>query len=142
MMKDESSEHTIRAAGGILWRDAAEGRLVAVIHRPRHQDWSLPKGKLEAGESWRDAAKREVREETGCDVELGSFAGSVRYPVAGTTKEVRFWNMRPRGACAFQPSEEVDRLEWLTIDAALERLHHAGERALVVANKDAGTGGA
>ena len=69
----------IEAAGGLVWCDFSDGRKLAVVHRPRHRDWTLPKGKLGTGERWQDAALREVQEETGLEVRLERFAGSCSY---------------------------------------------------------------
>ena len=121
----------IFAAGGILWKGAPGASPLAVVHRPRHGDWVLPKGKLDPGERWQDAALREVREETGFDAELGEFAGVVSYDVSGVPKVVLFWNMRSRGESSFAPSEEVDQVAWLSPAEAIRRLDHDGEKSLV-----------
>ncbi|HSV85214.1 MAG TPA: NUDIX hydrolase [Levilinea sp.] len=121
----------IYAAGGLLWRTVDDRRLLAVVHRPRYDDWSLPKGKLNTGEDFEAAALREVQEETGCRAGLDRPAGKLHYQVEGRRKEVRFWHMRLEQEGPFQPSAEIDRLEWLTIDAAQARLSYADERALV-----------
>jgi len=121
----------VRAAGGILWRDEANGPRLAVIHRPRQDDWSLPKGKLEDGESFPQAAVREVREETGCRARLGDFAGYALYQVKGRPKLVLFWHMAAEGAGRFRPNDEVDRLEWLAPAEALARLDRPAERQIV-----------
>lgn len=121
----------IHAAGGILWRRGAEGPVVAVVHRPSHSDWGLPKGKLDAGERWQDAALREVREETGYQAKLGEFAGVVAYQVQGTPKIVLFWNMSAHGDPSFEPGEEVDAVEWLAPEEAARRLDHPDERELL-----------
>ncbi|HET9598071.1 MAG TPA: NUDIX hydrolase [Anaeromyxobacteraceae bacterium] len=123
----------VRAAGGILWREEAGAPRLAVIHRPRHGDWSLPKGKLEDGESFPQAAVREVREETGCRARLGDFAGYALYEVKGRPKLVLFWHMAAEGSPRFRPGGEVDRLEWLAPAEALARLDHPSERRLVEA---------
>ena len=122
----------IKAAGGLIWREDAGVRKLAVIHRERHDDWTLPKGKLEPNEDWTEAAVREVREETGCDVRMEEFAGEVRYAVNGTPKIVRFWNMSLAGPCDFRPSEEVDELVWMSVPDALQRLDYEGERKLIL----------
>lgn len=135
-MVDESGVPTvIRSAGGLLWRKVGGRRELAVIQRTRYGgDWTLPKGKLEPGESWQAAALREVQEETRCQPRLGQFAGSVIYPVNGVPKIVLFWNMTLVGDCGFVPSDEVDALEWLPVQEALKRLNYEGERALLEAN--------
>ncbi len=126
----------IQAAGGLVWRG---GRL-AVIHRPKHRDWSLPKGKLEPGETFPDAALREVAEETGCRARLGEFAGYTLYRVKRRPKLVLFWHMFAEGACRFEATGEVDRLEWLRPSEALAKLNHEVERRLL--RSALGTGGA
>jgi 8-oxo-dGTP pyrophosphatase MutT (NUDIX family) len=123
--------HMIKAAGGLVWRQGPGGRELALIHRRRYKDWSLPKGKLKNGESWQQAALREVQEETGCEALLGDFAGQIDYEVRGTPKRVLFWHMQVIDECQFDPNEEVDAIEWLSPDRALKRLNYAGERALL-----------
>jgi 8-oxo-dGTP diphosphatase len=113
------SDAPIRAAGGVLWRrvpDEDGAVEVAVIHRPRYDDWSLPKGKLGAGESELDAAVREILEETGFHVRVGRPLGVTRYAKEtedGTRpKIVRWWAMQADGG-DFSPTDEVDALVWL-----------------------------
>src|SRR5262245_23278714 len=125
---------SVSAAGGIVWGPRPDDSRIAVIHRPRHGgDWSLPKGKLDPGETWEEAALREVKEEIGCHARLGDFAGEVTYALTGgATKVVRFWHMFPIGEIAFTPSAEVDRLEWLTVLEAIQRLTYSMERDLLI----------
>jgi 8-oxo-dGTP diphosphatase len=132
MANDKNSVRVIQAAGGLLWRDSARGREIAVIHRSRYGDWTLPKGKLKTGERWHEAALREVAEETGCKAQLGSFAGSVSYTVDDRPKVVLFWNMDLVGECDFQPSEEVRQLVWMSPEKAFRKLDHPGERGLLM----------
>jgi len=110
---------TVQAAGGVVWRRRPDGTVeVAVVHRPKYDDWSLPKGKLDGGESHEDAARREVLEETGLLCELGAELASTSYVDGkGRPKVVRYWSMTVLDG-AFRPSEEVDELRWLTPDAA------------------------
>ncbi len=121
----------VTAAGGLVWRQGSSGRELIVIYRRRHKDWTLPKGKVQPGESWLRCAIREVREETGFDVEVQSHAGWVCYDAGEITKVVRFWNMKPMGESQFESSEEVLSVHWLTIEEAVRRLDHEGERLLV-----------
>ena len=124
----------IRAAGGLLWRNSDRGRELLLVHRKRYDDWSLPKGKLEKGEPWEEAAVREVVEETGFKVNLDDFAGIVSYVVGGSPKVVLFWNMEldtPDEQRQLDSDGEVDRCEWLTVPDALERLSYGGERGLL-----------
>ena len=130
----EASDQRVRivaAAGGLVWRQASEGRELIVIYRRRHQDWTLPKGKVHPGESWLQCAIREVREETGFDVEVESHAGWVCYDTGDITKVVRFWNMTPIGDSQFESSEEVVSVHWMTPQEAVKRLDHDGEQELV-----------
>jgi 8-oxo-dGTP diphosphatase len=126
----------VRAAGGVLWRPTADGGVeVALVHRPRYDDWSLPKGKVDHGETWLQAAVREIREETGFDVEVGALLGDVTYPVrrrsgVEATKVVRYWAMRAVGGL-FTPNDEVDELGWLDRAAAAERLSYDLDREVL-----------
>jgi len=134
-----SNEATIRAAGGVLWRAATEGDEeagveVAVIHRPRYDDWSLPKGKLAADEAAPDGAVREVLEETGYHVRLGRSLGETRYMKlmdgVERPKVVRWWAMEA-GSGAFVPTREVDGIRWLTLGEAHALLTRETDRELL-----------
>jgi 8-oxo-(d)GTP phosphatase len=122
----------VHAAGGLLWRNGPHGPELAVIRRMRHGDeWSLPKGKLDPGESWETAAMREVSEETGCEVRLGSFAGGQIYLAGHRPKVVLYWHMECLRSGGPVDSAEVLELAWLHSAAAMERLTHAAEQRLV-----------
>lgn len=129
-MPAEEPKDMIRAAGALLWQGPPERRLIAVVHRNRYDDWTLPKGKLKKGESWQEAALREIKEETGYDARILGFAGAVAYEVKGRPKIVRYWHMAAQG----EPSElenEVDQLVWLTIEQAIARVQYPLEKALL-----------
>src|SRR4051812_23124231 len=120
----------IRAAGGVMARKD-DGRRVAVIHRPKYMDWSLPKGKLERGESWLEAALREVEEETGYTARPLTELPSVSYmDRKGRRKLVRYWLMEPVQG-AFRPHGEVDELRWVTKEEAEQLLTYPHDRELV-----------
>jgi 8-oxo-dGTP diphosphatase len=122
---------TVRAAGGLVVREDHGREQVAVVHRPRYDDWSLPKGKLWEGEGWSEGALREVEEETGLRCELGPELAPSRYrDRRGRDKLVRWWRMRPV-AGEFAPNDEVDELRWLDPDAALDVLDYEHDRELV-----------
>jgi 8-oxo-dGTP diphosphatase len=118
----------VRAAGGVVVRD---GR-VALVHRPKYDDWSLPKGKLQQGEGWEEAALREVREETGLRCALGEELEPVSYTDRkGRPKLVRYWRMEPVEG-DFEPSEEVDELRWMSAADARGCLTYDHDRELVL----------
>lgn len=119
----------IRAAGGVVVD--ADGR-VLVVHRPRYDDWSLPKGKLDDGETFEQAALREVEEETGWRCELGAELEPVFYEVKGRLKEVRYWVMRPVSeAPPEERDDEVDELVWLAAADAAARMTYPHDAELV-----------
>ena len=119
----------VEAAGGVVVRD---GKLL-LVHRPRYDDWTLPKGKLDPGESFEDAALREVQEETGLRCSLGRELPSARYEVNGRPKRVRYWLMTPQGEAAFVPNDETDDLRWVTPGEALALLSYDRDRDVIAA---------
>ncbi|MFB7863684.1 NUDIX hydrolase [Streptomyces sp. NPDC056069] len=122
----------VLAAGAVLWRPAAagEGIEIALVHRPKYDDWSHPKGKLKRGETVAECALREIREETGQSCELGRRLPTVRYEAHGRPKEVTYWSARALGG-AFTPTQEVDALLWLPPAQAGERLTQPRDRELL-----------
>lgn len=131
-MKKKSNTAVIEAAGGIVWQETEEERKLALIHRHRYNDWTLPKGKLEPGESWKTAALREVREETGCEVELEGFAGSISYTMQGIPKVVLFWNMKATKITPHTANKEVDEVIWVTREEALRKMSYEIEKNLLI----------
>ncbi|MFD5265166.1 NUDIX hydrolase [Streptomyces sp. NPDC058335] len=123
---------TVRAAGCVLWRRSPfDGELeICLVHRPKYDDWSHPKGKLERGEDWLAGAVREVAEETGYAAHPGPYLHTVRYVAQDRPKEVRYWAAEA-GRGRFTPNDEVDRLLWLPPAAARDRLTQPRDSALV-----------
>ena len=124
----------VHAAGGVIRRTGEGGTVeVALIHRPKYEDWSLPKGKLEAGESHEEAALREVEEETGLTCRLERELEPVSYTdPKGRPKTVRYWEMTVESG-DFRINREVDELQWLTLDDAVEKLTHGRDRDVIAA---------
>ena len=127
----ESKPRQIRAAGGVVWRlrsaNPSLGELgppsrlsdmeFALVHRPRYQDWSLPKGKAKKRESSEQTALREVREETGLECKLGEELHTVQYLTPkGEEKTVRWWAMTVLRDHGFEPNQEVDRISWVAFE--------------------------
>ena len=129
---NRSAGKIVLAAGGVLWRpghrESAEE--VAVIHRPRYDDWSLPKGKVDPGETEPVTAVREVFEETGHHVQLGRRIATVSYPIEPRTKKVQYWSARSIGG-SFAPNNEVDDLVWLPAAAAIKKVSYPYDRKIL-----------
>jgi 8-oxo-dGTP diphosphatase len=116
----------IKAGGGLVVRDGS----ILLVHRPQYDDWTFPKGKLEPGESWEDAAVREVEEETGLRAEAGEEVGSTFYDDKyGRPKEARYFLMATDGDAVAQ--NEVDEVRWIPLDQAAEFLTYERDRDLL-----------
>jgi len=119
----------VLAAGVVAFRP---GKRVLLVHRPRYDDWSFPKGKLDPGEHPTAAAVREVAEETGMNVRLGPPLSGQRYPVAGgRMKSVRYWTGRAVGdddVSGYRPNAEIDDVRWVPYDDALDLLSYDRDR--------------
>ena len=116
----------VSAAGGVILR----GGCVLLVHRPVYDDWTLPKGKLEAGEAWQEAARREVEEETGLRCEVGEEVGRTHYlDSRGREKEVRYYRMEPTGEPFAQ--NEVDEVRWVPLDQAPALLSYSRDAELL-----------
>ena len=137
-----SNGKVVLAAGALVWREAGRELQVLLVHRPRYDDWSFPKGKLERGESLRTCAVREVAEETGIAVRLEQPLEPVRYRInGGQRKEVRYWAARPmdpgdpaltaREGVVAAPVSEIDGVEWVGVKEARRRLGHSVDRDLL-----------
>lgn len=121
----------IRAAGGIMLRDSPGGDEVMIVFRARHQDWTLPKGKLKDNETFQEAALREVEEETGCRCDLEAYLGMISYAHRGVPKVVMFWRMTVLEEKPRSDGDEITQALWLPITAAIECLTYAQEKALL-----------
>lgn len=130
--KSAAASVPVIAAGAVLWRDdpATGGPLIAVIHRPRYDDWSLPKGKVDPGETEPVAAVREIFEETGQNAALGRRLNRISYPTPACTKVVQYWAARRLGG-EFEPNREVDEMVWLPVQEAVERLTYPHDRSVI-----------
>jgi 8-oxo-dGTP diphosphatase len=132
----------VRAAGGVVWRrrrgaegdddDLGDGEIeVVLVHRPKYDDWSFPKGKCEPGESDEDAARREVEEETGLECRLGPELPTVEYiNGGGRPKVVRYWAMTVESATPRSPNDEVDTTRWLPLGDAQVLLSYERDRTV------------
>lgn len=122
----------VLAAGAVLWRPNGDPAApeIAIIHRPRYDDWSLPKGKVDPGETEPVTAVREVCEETGYISHLGRRLAAVSYPVEQGIKKVRYWAARCVDG-AFTPNAEVDELKWLPVGEAISQLGYPHDRKVL-----------
>jgi 8-oxo-dGTP diphosphatase len=120
----------VMAAGGIVLRREKNPR-IAVVRLRKRNEWVLPKGKLDDGETPRAAAEREVLEETGHDVSVHEFLGTLVYESGGGFKVVHYWRMQADGEPAHELMRDIKEVDWLPLDAALERLSRGSERAFL-----------
>lgn len=122
----------VDAAGAVVWRES-DG-CVVLVHRPCYDDWSLPKGKCDPGETFGETAIREVAEETGITGVLGDYLHEVTYPVPAkdgsgeVTKTVVYFTLKATDIPAFEPNEEVNVLLWLPVEDAIAKTSYSGER--------------
>jgi 8-oxo-dGTP diphosphatase len=122
------SEQRIEAAGGVVVADDGQ---VLLVHRPRYDDWTLPKGKLDRGETFEEAALREVREETGLRCTLGREVATTEYRDSkDRPKVVRYWLMEVEGG-DFRANDEVDEVRWLPVTDAAELLTYDRDREVL-----------
>jgi 8-oxo-dGTP diphosphatase len=133
----EATPEVVRAAGGIVVRRATDGSAqIALVHRPAREDWSFPKGKLELGETFEEAALREVHEETGLRCRLGRFVGHTEYrDRKDRPKVVAYWVMEADGG-TFSASDEVDEMRWIDMASAATLLSYECDRELLAALAD------
>ena len=120
----------VMAAGGIVLR-SGEAPLIAVVRQRKRNEWVLPKGKLDDGETPKEAAHREVLEETGHDVAIHEFLGTLVYQSGGRSKVVHFWRMEAEGGPVRKLMSDIKAVDWLTLDDALARLSREYERAFL-----------
>ena len=131
-MSKEPVTPMIQAAGAVLWRKSNDVELqIAIVHRPKYDDWSLPKGKVEPGESHISAGYREIQEETGYESIFGPEIGTVVYILEGEPKEVRYWSARATEMTGNPDPAEVDQVEWLAPKKAKEKLTNKDDRSIV-----------
>ncbi|WP_456617835.1 MULTISPECIES: NUDIX hydrolase [unclassified Bradyrhizobium] len=121
----------VLAAGGIVLRRGAPP-LVAVVRQRKRNEWVLPKGKLDDGETPKQAAHREVLEETGHDVAIHEFLGTLVYQSGGRSKAVHFWRMEAEGGPVRKLMNDIKAVDWLTLEDAIARLSREYERAFLV----------
>lgn len=120
----------VMAAGGIVLRRGGTP-LIAVVRQRKRNEWVLPKGKLDDGETPKEAAHREVLEETGHDVAMHEFLGTLVYQSGGRSKVVHFWRMEAEGGPVRELMDDIKAIDWLTLDDALARLSREYERAFL-----------
>jgi 8-oxo-dGTP diphosphatase len=120
----------VQAAGGIVLRQA-KPPLIAVVRLRKRNEWVLPKGKLDDGETHREAAEREVNEETGHDVTVHEFLGTLVYETSGRSKIVHYWRMQADGEQVYELMTDIREVDWVPLEVALTRLSRASERSFL-----------
>ena len=124
-------KNVIQAAGGVLWKNEGGQKKLAVVHRHKHNDWSLPKGKVDKGESWKKTALREVLEETGYTAKIKKYAGSISYLLDGKPKVVLYWHMKIKSEKKDRMNGEVDEVRWVTIEEDEKLLDYREELNII-----------
>lgn len=128
-------DNEIIAAGGVIIEESDGKRRALLVHRPRYDDWSFPKGKLDAGETIEEAAVREVEEETGLKCRIETKLAVIRYRTRGKgerrPKAVHYFSMERVGGGNFEPGDEVDRAEWFDFDEAIRTLSYSQDREML-----------
>lgn len=124
----------VLAAGGVVWRDAGDRVEVLLVHRSRYDDWTFPKGKLDRGETWEQAAVREVFEETGVVPLVGAELATTDYvDQHGRGKQARYWTMTVAADVGHEPDDEIAAREWVALDEAARRLTYDRDRPVLEA---------
>jgi 8-oxo-dGTP diphosphatase len=129
-MESEMARASVVAAGGIVLRRQQQP-LIAVVRLRKRDEWVLPKGKLDQGETPRAAARREVLEETGHDVTVHEFLGTLAYEIGGRSKIVHYWRMEAAPEQAYELMNDVRAVDWLPLEAAVSRLSRPSEQAFL-----------
>jgi 8-oxo-dGTP diphosphatase len=130
-MAKSSAEKRVAAAGTVVLRPGDGEPEVLLVHRPRYNDWSLPKGKINPDEYLAGCAVRETSEETAIDVRLGMPLDQISYAVGGGTKTVSYWRARAVGEGVHKPDEEVDEVLWLPASEAIDLVTYDDERPVI-----------
>jgi 8-oxo-dGTP diphosphatase len=120
----------LRSAGAVAYRRGQKGTRILLVHRPKYDDWSLPKGHLEEGESYEDAAVRELDEEAGVTGEIGALVGTIGYRVHRRPKAVRYWLVEAEST-RFRPNSEVDAVTWVSPKAAMKVSSYDEDRSVI-----------
>lgn len=128
-VKQETNTSAIRAAGGLILQTKDGVVSTVLIHRPKYDDWSIPKGKVDPGETLQQTALREVREETFLECTLGAPLTTQHYPAQNKT--VHYWVMHVVADHGFVPNVEVDQLRWVPLDRAAGLLDYAQDKSLI-----------
>jgi len=123
----------IIAVGGVVWRETKDSKIeLAIIHRPKYDDWTFPKGKLDSGEELISGAYREILEETGLDIEFGPFLGAVEYESIEEAKHVSYWAAKALSSSKdFHPNNEADLLEWHDFESARKKLTRESDKEIL-----------
>jgi 8-oxo-dGTP diphosphatase len=128
----QMTDSVIRGGGSVVWRRGEDDKLeIALIHRPKYNDWTIPKGKCEDGESQITAAFRETIEETGFKVKFSRFLGDVEYQTDEGKKQISYWRAKFQKSVGLPIEGEVDEVRWFEVNSAVERVSHDSEKEII-----------